>query len=495
LYNTVGNVSYVTGSHVFKTGVNFQAGYDRATNEQNGDMALLTLINVNGVPTASSVSVRNTPVTRFNNLNSLLGLFAQDRWVIQRFAFAYGGRFDHLNASVPAQTAPAGRFVAERQAAAVPCVPCWNDWAVRLGVSYDVFGTGKTALKGTVGKFLASQALGLAASVNPLAVQTDARSWTDLDNNGSALDANGNAQYAEIGPSRNTNFGLPIGGTRLDPDLPRSPNWQESIEIEHELRPGVSASATYYHREFQNIQLTRNLKVDPVLDYTAFTITAPKDPRLPNGGGEVITQYNLNPSKLGATDNVLTWSTKNTRIYNGVEVSLNARLPHGGFIFGGLTTERTATNNCDVANSNPNNLRFCNQVPPFQTLYKASAAYPLPYGVQLSGSFQARPGLSQTANYTFNSAIAGVPLTGGGNLTVNLIDPTTHYYDYIKQLDLRLARTFSFGRRKIQAFADVFNLSNTSTVSSANTTFGPQWLLPVSLVYGRRVQIGGRFDF
>jgi hypothetical protein len=235
--------------------------------------------------------------------------------------------------------------------------------------------------------------------------------------------------------------------------------------------------------------------VDSHLDYTPFTITAPQNPLLPNGGGEVITMYNLNPAKLGALDSVFTWSTENTRVYNGFEMSVNARLPRGGFAFGGVTTQRTTTNNCDVATSNPNNLRFCNQVPPFQTLYKISAGYTLPFDVQLTGSLQATPGLSYQATYTFNSAIAGVPLTGGGNLSVNLIDPATHYFPYIKQLDLRLARTFRFGRRKAQAFVDIFNLPNTSTVLSGNNAFGPQWLQPQSIVQGRRVQVGARLDF
>ena len=74
-----------------------------------------------------------------------------------------------------------------------------------------------------------------------------------------------------------------------------------------------------------------------------------------------------------------TFSDANSRVYNGFEFSVNARLGRGGFIFGGITTERTATNNCaDLANSNPNNLRFCDQTPPFQSLYKASIGYTLP---------------------------------------------------------------------------------------------------------------------
>jgi hypothetical protein len=495
LFNTVANMSYVTGSHTFKTGVNFQSGFDRRHIVQRGDIAALTFVNVNGIPTPNSVSVRNSPLTNYDNLNANVGIFAQDRWTRQRFTFTFGGRFDYINASVPEQTALPGRFVPAREAAAVACLPCWKDWAVRFGVAYDVFGTGKTALKGTFGKFVASQALGLAGSVNPLALQTDPRNWRDLDGNGSALDGNGNAQYEEIGVSRNANFGLPVGATRFDQDSPWPTNWQESIGIEQELWRGVSVAGTYFHRDYQNISLTRNLLVDPDLDYTPFTITAPQNSSLPGGGGEVITMYNLNPSKLGALDSVFTWSNQNTRVYNGFELSVNARLPNGGFAFGGITTERTATNNCDVTNSNPNNRRFCEQVMPFQTLYKASAGYELPYAVQLSASFQARPGLSYQANYTFNSAIAGVPLTGGGNLTVNLVDPTTHFHDYVTQLDLRAARTFRFGRRRAQVFVDIFNLPNASTVLTANYAFGPQWLQPQSIMQGRRLQFGGRFDF
>src|SRR5262249_54778814 len=157
-----------------------------------------------------------------------------------------------------------------------------------------------------------------------------------------------------------------------------------------------------------------------------------------------------NPNKLGVVNNVLTWSDQNSRVYNGVELSVNARFARRAFVFGGVTTERTAINNCDgpvttTANttpSNPNNFRFCNQVPPFQTLYKASGAYNFPYGLNVSATFQARPGISIGSFYTFNSAVAGVALTGGGSLTVTVVDPTTQYYDYVKTLDARIARTF-----------------------------------------------------
>ena len=346
--------------------------------------------------------------------------------------------------------------------------------------------------------------MGLASSVNPGGNQTDSRAWTDLDRNGTVFDANGNVQFNEIGASRNNNFGIPgIGTTQFDPNLPRPTNWEETVSVQHELVQNVSVTAGFYHRAFQHLQYTKNTLVDPNADYTPFTITVPANPNLPDLGGQKITMYNLNPAKLGVVNNVLTWSDLNSRVYNGFEVSVNARFGRRAFVFGGITTDRTATNNCDgpvttasnATPSNPNNYRFCDQVAPFQTLYKASGAYTFPYDVNLSLTYQARPGISVGSFYTFNSAIAGVALTGGGNLTVNVVDPTTQYYDYVKTLDARLARTFRYGRARIEPFVEVFNLPNFSTVLTVNETIGPSYYTPGIIVQGRRLQLGGRVDW
>jgi hypothetical protein len=507
-FNTVASASYVTGSHNVKTGVNITSGYARTTVEPHGDIVRLNFINnAAGVEQANSIEVRNSPVTAREELHPDIGVFLQDKWTVSRLTVTGGGRFDYLNAGIPATTARAGRFVPERSAPDIECLPCWSNFALRLGGSYDLFGTGHTAIKASVGKYMASQSLGLAQSVNPIRSASETRTWTDLDGNGTALDANGNAQYNEIGPKINQNFGLPAGATRLDPDTPRPTNWETTVSVTHELMPRVAVTGGYYNRQFQNISVTRNGSIQ-LSDYTQYSIAAPVDPRLPGGGGEQIAMNNLLPSRNGLIDQISTFSTENTRVYNGFEVSMNARFSNGGFLFGGITTERTATNNCDgpVTQSdintfatNPDNLRFCDITPPFRTLYKASGGYTLPFNVQVSASVQAVPGPDVAARYTFNSAVAGVTLTGANNRVVNLVQPNTMFLDYQTQVDGRFSRTFRFGGKRLQGYVDFFNLLNASTVVSVNQAYTPgasnNWLRPLVVMQARRFQLGARFDF
>jgi hypothetical protein len=333
-----------------------------------------------------------------------------------------------------------------------------------------------------------------------MASQSDTRTWTDRDGNGSALDAGGNVQFNELGPSTNLNLAIPGTASKIADGLPRSTNWEESVSVQHELFPRVSVTGGYYRRQFYNIQYVQNLALNPQTNFTPFTITVPGNANLPNSGGQTITLYNLN--QVVAANNVTTWSTNNSKVYNGLEFSINARIRRG-FIFGGITTEHTASDNCtDLASSNPNNLRFCNQTPPFRTLYKGSAAYTLPYEIQVSGSFQWRPGISVGSDFTYTctaaqaSATGCTALTAGvASLTSTVVDPTTQFYPYVKTNDMRVARPFRHGRMRFQPFMEVFNVLNLSTVLTVNETVGPNYFQPNAIVQARRFQFGGQVEW
>jgi hypothetical protein len=285
--------------------------------------------------------------------------------------------------------------------------------------------------------------------------------------------------------------------------------------VQHELIPSVSVTAGYYRRRFYNLDVIDNTTISKD-DWTPFTITTPTDTRLALSG-QPITLYNLNNNKVGvATDNLRTFSTLNSTTYNGFEVSANLRKSKL-LMFGGITVERRAVIDCDgtttasnsstalsTSRDNPNALRFCDSIPPFRTTGKVSAAYQLPYDVQLSGSFLAVPGSSVSAFYTVTSAIANRTIVastaGATTMPVNLIESNTQFLDYRKTLDLRVARTFRFGKSRIQGFADIFNLFNAGTVVRVNEIYGSNpatnaWLTPLTLIDARYVRFGTQLSF
>ena len=143
-------MTYVTGSHTFKTGLFFEQAKVRQTQDVPGGGEVLQLLK--GVP--SSVVVYATPLSFDERLNAQLGVFAQDQWKIKRVNLYLGGRFDWYDAEVTPQAIGPGPWTPTRSLniAAVPNVPNWKDFDPRVAVAWDVFGTGKTAIKGSLSR-------------------------------------------------------------------------------------------------------------------------------------------------------------------------------------------------------------------------------------------------------------------------------------------------------------------------------------------------------
>ena len=515
-YSTAAAASYVTGSHAMKFGMTDSVGENSRTFAPKANIN--TLITVNGTGFTDfpfQVAVYNSPATSIQNVNSDFGSYGQDTWTMKKLTLNYGARFEHFNASVPAESSPASTWIGARDFPLIPNVPNWNDWAVRLAAAYDLFGTGKTALKASAGKYVASQAAGFAQTFNGMSGATQTVTWNDLSGNGTIFDAAGNIEVNEVG-ARTSNFGQITA--RPDPSLARGYNWEYTTQVQHQLMPRVSVTVGYYHRDFRNLQVADNQNVSTA-DWSELSVNAPTDSRLPLSG-QAIRLFSLNAGKVGvATDNLLTYSTQNKSTYNGFEVSANVRRDKL-LVFGGVTTDRTVTNNCDGSSStagtsgrdNPNGLRFCDSVLAtqgqpagvFRTTLKASAAYSFPYDIQLSGSFSSIPGPGVAANYTITSALAGRTIigstAGAGSVVVNLVEPNSLFLDTQNRLDARVGKTFRINRTRIQGFADVFNLSNSGTVLTVNQTYGAvaatnAWRTPLTIMDGRYVRFGVQMSF
>jgi hypothetical protein len=515
-YNILGSASYVTGSHAMKFGFTDLWGDNSRTFAPRANIN--TLITVNTVVPGTTiplidfpfqVSVYNSPATAYQNVNTDLGAYAQDAWTMKKLTLHYGGRFEHFNASIPAESSPASTWIGARNFPEVKDVPNWTDWAVRFAAAYDVTGDGKTALKGNVGKYVAAQAAGFAQTFNgmsgTLTGVPQTRNWNDANGDKTIINADGTIQTNEV-LGGTSNFGQVT--SRPDPNLPRGYNWEYSILLQRELRPRLSVTAGYYRRDFYNIQVNDNQTVS-ASDWTTYSINTPNDSRLPLSG-QPITMYTLNQNKVGVpTDNLATFSTQNKTTYNGVEFTFNARGAKY-LLFGGITTDRRVSTTCDgdtsatTGRDNPNGLRFCDSAPPFRTTVKASGAYSFPKDIQLSGTYSAIPsGNTVQANYTVTSGIAGRPIIGstaGATSTViNLVETGSLYLDTPHRFDLRLGKTVRLDRYKILAFMDVFNVFNIGTVTTVNQTYAATgtnlWMTPTSIVEGRYARFGLQMNF
>ena len=511
-YSGMVSANYITGSHAFKTGMTMQWGTNSRTFSSNAQINTLVFnagllgapasatnpIPCLALPCPIAVAVSNGPSTGEQKVKRDIGFYVQDTWTMNRLTLNLGARYDHFNAEVPAQAAPAGPWIQARDFAAIENVPNWNDWSVRFAGAYDLFGTGKTALKANASKYLAAAAAGYAQNFNGMSYSTQTRAWLDFDGNRSIYDASGNIQFNEV-IGGTSNFGQIT--SRPDPELARGYNWEYGVSVQHQLLSRLSVTAGYHRRQFYNLDVTDNLNLSPT-EWNEFGIVTPTDPRLPDSG-QPITMYSLNANKIGTpTDNLRTYSGVNTSTYNGFEVSANARFSKALF-FGGVTTDRRATTSCDERD-NPNGLRFCDAIPSFRTTFKVSGAYQLPYEFQLSGTFMAVPGSSVAANYTVTAGIAGRPIfgstAGGTTISVNLVEPNTVFLDYRKTFDLRVARNFRVDRMRIQPFADIFNALNFGGVTRVNETYGANpatnaWLTPQAIQDGRYLRFGVQMTF
>ena len=304
------------------------------------------------------------------------------------------------------------------------------------------------------------------------------------------------------------NFGNQIVTTRYSDDVllrNRQYSWQWSAGIQHELLPRVALNVGYFRTTWHNHRVTDNLVTTPA-DFDPFCVTAPVDPELPNGGGDQQCGfYNIRPDKFGQVDNLIVRATdfgERTEVFNGIDVTVNARLA-GAQFGGGLSTGRTGDNDCVLIDT-PQAIRsgYCNVDTPLSsnTQVKLNGSYVLPYDFQVSAAFQNIPGIPIAASYVASNAevrpTLGRNLSGSAaNVIVDLIPPGTMYEPRITQLDARLTRTFRFGRTRIQTNFDLYNLFNASNVLAMNTRYGPQWLQPSQIMGGRLFKLSGQVNF
>ena len=174
------SLSYITGSHAYKFGAQIEEAVSDVVTYVQGDVNYTFR---NGSPT--QITQYATPYRAIDRTRADMGVYFQDQWTIRRLTLNYGVRFDYFNGHVDANrlSAPASGWVPAREFGSVSGVPAWKDINPRVGAAYDLFGDGRTAVKVSIGRYVAKTGTAVAAANNPVttSVNSITRTWNDAN--------------------------------------------------------------------------------------------------------------------------------------------------------------------------------------------------------------------------------------------------------------------------------------------------------------------------
>jgi hypothetical protein len=546
-WNWRGSVAYVTGSHNAKAG--YMGSYQIRNQFTFANDTLMRYRFNNGV--ANAVTYQLTSEIQQANRTQVHAFYVQDQWTRGRMSLQGAIRYDYASSFAPAEgngSTTLSAFLRQPLTfERTEGVTGFHDISPRVGVAYDLFGTGKTALKVNAGRYLrTADASGIYVANNPAGrVQTSVanRGWTDTNGN-RVVDCDLLNPAAQTVPGGDTcagvtgnsqNFGnLNPTTTVVDPDVlggwdTREFNWQFGASVQHELVPRVSLEVGYNRRWWGNRAITINERLNQGLaDYDTFTVTVPSHTNLP-GAGNRYTYITIKPeANARGTQNFQTLEKSligenPTWYWHGFDVTLNARLRNGLTVQGGTSTGRGVRNTCALWEKYPslrgssNRAEACDVREDWISTFRSLASYTVPkVDVLVSMTFRstltsagggtASSGGSLSADYQIPNTVIRDQLglgrlpTGGtatGNTTVNLLLPGELYpLDRQNRLDMRFAKILRFGGRRLDIGVDLYNLPNLNTTTGYEETYeyatnGANWLTPQDIIAPRVV----RFNF
>jgi hypothetical protein len=482
-YQANATMSYFTdqvgaGSHDFKAGLQMsweKMGYDR---RRNGDIVLEMQ---DGVPFRAQLS--NTPVNSDHRLETW-AVFAQDRWSLGRMTLNFGVRVDGVEGYLPAQSSPAGTYVGERSFDRQDVFSYGANIAPRVGLSYDLLGNGRTALKAYYGRFYNQFGSQIAEAFNRNGVTTVFVPWTDT---------NGNRRHDPGELNLSSFTGFPAGlFPQVDTDSNRPYSDELNVGIDHQLVRDIAVSVSYHRRQHRD-GLGVIDRARPASAYTPVQRTY-NDPVA--GGTQTITAFNLDPALVSRRDRFITNVDVLESDYDGVQFSFNKRMSNRWQLLGGLTLQThegfshdgtyTNTNTTtDVGDPNFQLNRGASSV--FTDLpwtFSLSGSYELPYEFVLSGKYTARAGDPLMRTVT----IAGL---SQGSVTIWTQERGEDRTETVnKFVDVRFAKRFAVGPSRFEANVDFFNLLNANHVLLQTEAVGSALGRPSRVLAPRIIRFG-----
>jgi outer membrane receptor protein involved in Fe transport len=435
--------------------------------------------------------------------------YVQDSWTLKnRLTINLGLRYDNTRGWIPDlykdRTAGIAYSVGQtymypiyginlydevRQSGADPFVK-WDLLAPRLGITYDVFGDGKTALKLHLGRFSDWLYASLIVSYNPLRLSSYTFDWWDNNGNGIPDDAGIDSYSGIWNPSPLTKM-RDYWSKLVETNLKATYDDQIIAGIDHELLPNFKVSLSYQYKKKNNII------DDAVYDFAAgqtwykpdsgnwvpFTTTIPAVDQFP---AQTVTMYFMKSSAPELMYK-LTNLPEAYRKYSGLDITFEKRFSHGWQLGGSVTWSKTWGNiaggygniwGYESAGNTANwfvntDGRTAEDRP---LVLKLFGTFNIPFGFLCSFYYNAYSGTPWQRSVTIYAPSAwgdanGIDRVRYPSATVNIETPGTRRNYWFQNCDFRLEKKFELGSLgAISGYLDIYNLFGNYYV---NATLNP----------------------
>jgi hypothetical protein len=518
------------GSHNFKVGgeLLMETGWYGYTQVASGNIR--ETIGSNGIPT--QVTLYAPTATHVGSLGdgpngnllsvakvNTLDAFFTDQWAVGRATLNLGVRYDHYDVftptqsqlafafptglSIPAQTFPETHYLK------------WDSVVPRIGMTYDLSGTGKTVVKLNYGMYRFNPGVGVAASADPnQATKSVTYAWNDAKVCPTCIPGDGLFQPGEEGTQTASAL---AGNITVDPNIKQPLSHQATAYLEQQLTEGVGARVGFVYYTVKNQTGT----FQPFRPASAYTVPFTVVDVGPDGvkgtaDDQNLTLYGIPSSLISACSGVTSPTPKcqyptnqvvqnspDNGTYKTIEASVNKRQSHNYSVGAGLgyTWQHDFPYGYPNTPNGPGDYDFSS------FSFKANGTYSAPFGILLSAVYRYQAG----ANYarrvsasapsscacSFSAAAGSNGSIANGSLTATDVFATAfnaYRQDNISVVDLRVEKTVNLGSAaKVRLFLDGFNLTNKYAAETINTRAGPLFQQPTAILGPRTGRIGLRF--
>jgi hypothetical protein len=516
------------GSHNLKVGFSYL--WEDYRGSTRGYPNHIRYVFNNGAP--ERVIIQNTPVQWQQNGLTDTSMYIQDKWQVGRLTINAGLRFDRYVSFTPEQVRESANgnvwaregldinglqsFKNDRWEKRI--VAKFNKPVPRFAFVYDIFGTGRTAIKASYGMFSWNPSFELAEDALDNEYRTATFNW-----NGTLPMSHPSHLRACIAAGGcSLQSGPNLTETRIDPNLRLPKTHEYTAGLDQQLFDDWALRFNFVRKIQRGAYGTIN-EAYAITDYRPFQYRdIGEDGAAGTGDDQIITLYNRAVSTR-PDDNFLTYRDGAGDMASTYEIEGVKRMSNRWqFIAGADWTKRDLA--ASLFTNDPNTFIFQNNAPGghyWDWTAKLIGTYEFPLGLVYNTSFRSQKGEASGRTIAVNcTAVVNAGQTcaqaGGTSLGQGTISAQTVVRDGIATNFYPTLTLWDMGVKKIirvledhtlELNFDLFNTLNANTVRTWNTATGtslkvlqdgtrvPNFHVPTGILNARIFRLALRWKF